>query len=75
MWIKSSKYKSVFNENLKKYKISNYEFIKKNKADVLNTHGCNKLLKKVTNFKKFTSFKKGFDKTKKWYFKNNVHKF
>lgn len=67
--------KTIFETFIKKYKFKKFRLIKKNRADVLNTHGDNKLLKKITKFKKFTSFHKGFTKTVNWYFKNNIHKF
>ena len=66
---------NVFNQFIRNYNFKKFELIKKNKADVLNTHGDNKLLKKFIKFKKFTPFKKGFEKTIKWYFKNKIHKF
>ena len=66
---------NVFNQFIHNYNFKKFELIKKNKADVLNTHGDNKLLKKFIKFKKFTPFKKGFEKTIKWYFKKKIHKF
>ena len=67
--------KKIFTKFIKEHNFRNFTLIKKNKADVLNTHGDNKLLKKIINFSKFTSFSSGFKKTKKWYFKNHIHKF
>lgn len=37
------------------------------KVDILKTHGCNKLVKKLTGIKKFTKFEIGFLKTISWY--------
>ena len=67
--------KKIFDNFVKEYNFKNFNLIKKNKADVLNTHGDNKLLKKITRFSKFTSFNSGFNKTKKWYFKNHIYRF
>tara|TARA_B100000242_G_scaffold291371_1_gene264548 strand:- start:2368 stop:3315 length:948 start_codon:yes stop_codon:yes gene_type:complete len=53
-----------------KYNFNNIKLIKKHKADVLNTHGSNKLIKKITKFKSFTNFEYGFKKTIKWYLKS-----
>ena len=67
--------KNFFTKFVKEHNFKNFTLIKKNKADVLNTHGDNRLLKKITKFSKFTSFSSGFNKTKKWYFKNHIQKF
>jgi UDP-glucuronate 4-epimerase len=42
--------------------------------EVLKTHGDNALIKKVTNYKKFTSINIGFLNTFNWYKKNNINK-
>jgi UDP-glucuronate 4-epimerase len=42
-------------------------YAKKNKLDVYKTYGSNKLIKKITKFKKFTSFNFGFKKSINWY--------
>ena len=44
-----------------------YINIKKNKADVLNTHGDNSKIKKELNFKKFRNFNDELIKVIKWY--------
>jgi len=67
--------KKIFIQFKQDYNFKNFKLIEKNKADVLNTHGDNRLLKKIIKFNKFTSFHKGFEKTKAWYFKNKIHKF
>ena len=58
-----------------KYNFDKIKLIKKHKADVLNTHGNNKLIKKIVKFEKFTSFQNGFKKTINWYFKESINKF
>ena len=45
--------------------------ISKNNLDVFKTHGDNKKIISLTNFKNFTIFNKGFKNTCKWY-KNNL---
>ena len=67
--------KNIFQKFVKEHNFKNFVMIKKNKADVLNTHGDNTLLKKVTKFNNFTTFSVGFKKTKIWYFKNHISKF
>tara|TARA_B100001540_G_C15764417_1_gene623258 strand:- start:307 stop:1266 length:960 start_codon:yes stop_codon:yes gene_type:complete len=63
-------------ENFKlKYKFNKIRLIKKHKADVLNTHGNNKKIKKVVKFKRFTAFEDGFKNTSKWYFNKSIQKF
>ena len=42
------------------------------KADVLKTHGDNKKIKRVTNFKRFTKINSGIKKTVDWYIKNKI---
>ena len=56
----------------KKYNFNKIKLIKKHKADVLNTFGDNTKIKKITNFKKFTSFNTGFKKTSGWYLKKKL---
>ena len=58
-----------------KYNFNKIKLIKKHKADVLNTHGNNKLIKKIVKYKKFTNFQHGFKKTINWYFKESINKF
>ena len=58
-----------------KYNFKKIKLIKKNKADVINTHGSNRNLKKITKINKFTTFEKGFNNTLKWYLKYSIHKF
>jgi len=49
--------------NLKlKYRLRGFQ-----KVDILKTHGCNKLVKKLAGIKKFTKFEIGFLKTISWY--------
>ena len=45
--------------------------IPKNKLDVFKTHGDNKKITKLLNYKKFTKFELGFKQTFEWYKKNN----
>ncbi len=45
------------------------------KADVLKTHGDNKKIKNVTNFKNFTSIEIGIRKTIDWYIKGKIWKY
>ena len=53
--------------NLKlKYRLRGFQ-----KVDILKTHGCNKLVKKVTGINNFTKFEVGFLKTLNWYKKYN----
>ena len=40
---------------------------KRNKADVLKTHGCNILLKKFTNYKKFKNIFHEISSIVEWY--------
>ena len=42
--------------------------------EVLKTHGDNALIKKTTNYKKFTPINIGFLNTFNWYKKNNINK-
>jgi UDP-glucuronate 4-epimerase len=58
-----------------KYFINSISYLKiknipKNNLDVFKTHGDNKKIISLTNFKNFTIFNKGFKNTCKWY-KNN----
>ena len=55
-------------------KIKSIKEVKKNSYDVNKTYGDNKLMKKYTNFKKFTDFKVGLNRTVKWYLKNQIYK-
>ena len=45
------------------------------KADVLKTHGDNKKIKKIVNFKNFTPIDIGVKKTIEWYKKNKIWKY
>ena len=45
------------------------------KADVLKTHGDNRKIKNVTNFKNFTSVEEGIKKTINWYTKGKIWKY
>ena len=58
-----------------KYKFYNIKLVKKHTADVLNTYGSNKKIKKIVGFKNFTSFDVGFKNTIKWYLKQSIYKF
>lgn len=49
--------------------------IKRNKLDVMNTHGDNKRLKKLLKTIKFTDKKKAILNTFDWYKKNRINKF
>jgi nucleoside-diphosphate-sugar epimerase len=49
--------------------------IKRNKLDVMNTHGDNKRLKKLLKKIKFTDKKKAILNTFDWYKKNRINKF
>jgi UDP-glucuronate 4-epimerase len=49
--------------------------VKKNKLDIMDTHGSNYLIKKYTNFKKFTSIKKAIKNTFFWYAKYKIYKY
>ena len=44
------------------------------KADVLKTHGDNRKIKSITNFKNFTSVEEGIKKTINWYTKGKIWK-
>ena len=44
------------------------------KADVLKTHGSNKKILKLLNFKKFTHIDEGVKNSLNWYLKNKIHK-
>ena len=43
------------------------------KADVLDTHGDNKKIKKVLKIKKFSKFNNNFYKVLRWYKDNNIN--
>ena len=49
-------------------------YIKRHKADVLKTHGDNKKIIKITNYRKFTNINLAINETFKWYKKFNVYK-
>ena len=57
----------------KNYKL-NTKFIKLHKADVINTHGSNKKIKKQLHLKSFSKFYKAFYNTFEWYKKNKIYK-
>jgi len=67
--------KKVLDKFSKDFKFKNFYLVDKNIADVLNTHGDNKLLKKKINFKNFTEFNTGLKKTIKWYIANRIYKY
>tara|TARA_Y100001970_G_scaffold293656_1_gene442017 strand:- start:12712 stop:13671 length:960 start_codon:yes stop_codon:yes gene_type:complete len=67
--------RDICNKFEKDYNFKSIKLVKKNKADVLNTHGDNSKIKKILRIKKFTSFDKGFKKTTNWYFRNSINKF
>ena len=45
------------------------------KADILKTHGDNKKIKKIVDFKRFTPIDVGVKKTIEWYKKNKIWKY
>ena len=57
-----------FQKHLSSIKILN---IPKNKLDVFKTHGDNRKIRKLLNFKKFTKFESGFKRSFNWYKKFN----
>ena len=81
MYLKNKKNHEIFNicsnRPIKLFKVVNFlnsltstPKIKKvgfQKADVLKTHGSNKKIKKLLNFKKFTDIDKGLFNTFVWY--------
>jgi UDP-glucuronate 4-epimerase len=48
--------------------------ILRNKLDVKNTHGSNRIVKQVTSFSKFTDYKSGIKNSFEWYKKYKIHK-
>ena len=44
------------------------------KADVLKTHGSNKKILKLINYKEFMNIDKGIQKTLEWYLKEKIYK-
>jgi UDP-glucuronate 4-epimerase len=58
----------------KKNNYINFKLVGIHKADVKDTHGSNLKLKKIIKKFKISNFYECFDKTYKWYFKNNIHK-
>ena len=48
-------------------------YIQKHSADVLKTHGENKNVKKITNYKSFKNIYLAIDETFEWYKKNNIY--
>ncbi len=59
--------KNLINYLCKKTNFFNIKKIKKNKIEAIKTHGENKKLKNITNFKKFSNFYISVDKTIEWY--------
>ncbi len=59
--------KNLINYLCKKTNFFNIKKIEQNKIEVIKTHGENKKLKNITNFKKFSNFYSSVDKTIKWY--------
>lgn len=57
-------------KNLGNYKMN---YIQKHSADVLKTHGENKNVKKITNYKSFKNIYLAIDETFEWYKKNNIY--
>ena len=70
--IKITKIINFFQEKYGKVNISN---ISRNRLDVKNTHGSNYIVKKVTSFNKFTSYKTGIINSYEWYKKHKIYKF
>lgn len=58
-------------KNLGSYRMN---YIKKHTADVLKTHGDNKNIIKITNYKKFKNIYLAINETFSWYKKNNIFK-
>lgn len=69
--IKITKIISFFQKKIGKIKIKK---IKRNKLDVKDTHGNNKLVKSFTKFKEFTNYKNGILNSYKWYKENKIYK-
>ena len=67
--------KLIIDNFCEQYKYKRIKYIKKNKLEVYKTYGSNKLIKQLTKYKKFTSFKLGLKKTTSWYFKNKTWKY
>ena len=59
--------KNLINYLCKKTNFYKIKKIKQNKIEAIKTHGENKKLKKITNFKKFSNFYISVDKTIEWY--------
>jgi len=57
-------------KNLGNYKMN---YIQKHSADVLKTHGENKNIKKITNYKSFKNIYLAINETFEWYKKNNIY--
>jgi len=67
--------KNVIELIKKDYGFIRIKNIKKNKLDIIDTHGSNYLIKKFTSLKKFTSMKKGIKNTFFWYAKHKINKY
>ena len=63
----SSKYEKSFDLIQREYGSINYQNIKKNKADVLNTHGDNSKIKKLSKIKNFQKFEKELIEIVNWF--------
>ena len=61
-------------KNFKKNYNLKVKFTPLHKADVINTHGNNKKIKKFLKIKKFSNFYTSFYKTFDWYKKNKINK-
>ena len=59
--------KKVFDLIQREYGSINYQNIKKNKADVLNTHGDNSKIKKLSKIKNFQKFEKELIEIVNWF--------
>lgn len=59
--------KNLIDYLCKKTNFFNIKKIKQNKIEAIKTHGENKKLKNITNFKKFSNFYNSVDKTIRWY--------
>ena len=68
------KLKSVISFLINEYGPIKIKKIKRNSLDVLKTHGDNKLIKRRTNFKKFTSIQLGIRNTFSWYKNYKIYK-
>jgi UDP-glucuronate 4-epimerase len=61
-------------EKFSKKEYLKFKNIKKHKADILITHGCNSKIRKMSNFLEFSPFYEKLWKTYNWYVKNKIYK-